>query len=303
MKGRIRWKFSNEQLILIGKKALNNRLYYAIQLKYYETYLNFCNDLSKLSKNTIYKVASLLDVPTNSNRVLSPKTSSNYRQEIREYFEGKVVSAEHEELVKDWLIGSILPKEYLGLDQLIEKSRNLLKQRKIEAFSQHSLERIVKSSQHLYEQNLFKSIHDSLSSETKAYLDGLLLNHDKKSVFSWIKGWPKGLSLKSILNEADKLRHLRKMQLPASQIEAIPNRALHRYYRDICSKYPSAIKEMPECTRYAMLVFFSWVRQHQLADNMVELLIRLTHRFLKSGENKLKKELSQVKEIKKKLQQ
>ncbi len=102
MKDRIRWKFSDEQLILISKKTLNNRLYYAIQLKYYEAHLSFCSDLSKLSKNTIYKVASLLDVPTDSNRFLSPKTSSSYRQEIREHFDGKVVNSEHEELVKDW---------------------------------------------------------------------------------------------------------------------------------------------------------------------------------------------------------
>ena len=299
MRGRICWQFSGEQLILIGNKALNNRLYYAIQLKYYETYLSFCPDLTKLSKNTIYKVATLLNVSSKSNRILSPKTSSSYRQEIRQYFESKVLSAKHEELVKNWLINSTLPKEYLSLEQLKEKAKLLLKQKKIEAFSENSLDRIVKSAQHQYEQILFKSIHKQLNVETKAYLDGLLLIYDKKSYLAWIKGWPNGLSLKSILSEADKLKHLRKMELPCPQLEGLPNKALHRYYRDICSKYPSAIKEMPEIHRYALLAMFSWVRQRQIADNMVELLIRLTHKFVKSGENKLKKELSQVKAIKK----
>src|SRR5690606_36481542 len=113
-----------------------------------------------------------------------------------------------------------------------------------------------------------------------------------------IKRWPGGLSLETILGEAEKLKFLKSIVLPKC-LNDIPNKALQRHYRNICTKYPSAIKNMPISHRYALLAVFSLIKRRQVTDNLVDLLIRLTKKIVTSGENKLKKELSKVVEIKK----
>jgi TnpA family transposase len=296
MKSRIQWQFSQEQLALIETKHKKNRLYYALQLKYYETHLRFFNDSSALSSKTVYQVARTLGV-SGKIKPIPPKTNATYRQEIRDYFQTHVISAKDESTIKNWLLESVFPQEYLSLSQLKEKVIGFLNTQKIEIFSEKALERVIKSAQYQHEQLLFKAINNGLNNETKAYLDGLLLLKENSSRLAWIKRWAGGLALNSILDEANKLKALRLMVLPEC-IGDIPNKALQSYYRNVCTKYPRAIKEMPEIHRYALLAVFAWVRQRQIADNMAELLIRLTHKFVNAGKNKLIKEVSQVAEVK-----
>jgi len=296
IKRRIRWYFTPEQLKLIEDKHKRNRLYYALQLKYYETHLRFFKDTSAISSKTTYQVARTLGLPGNIKSI-PPKTSATYRQEIRDFLQTKVISAADEESIKTWLLQVVFPQESLTLNQLKEKVFDFLRTKKIETFSETLLERIIKSAEHQHEQKLFKLINHGLNDKAKAYLDGFLLPKANTSRLSWIKRWPGGLALKTILDEANKLKALRAIDLPEC-IGDMPNKALQVYYRNICTKYPRAIKKMPELHRYALLAIFSWVRQRQVADNMAELLIRLTHKFVNAGKNKLLKEVSEVAEVK-----
>ena len=168
----------------------------------------------------------------------------------------------------------------------------------MEKISDGSIYRIINSAKQQYDTLIFQNIYDELNSETKAYLDGLLLmNMEQISRFAQLKRWPRGLSLETILGEADKLRFFRLLNIPA-YLELIPNKQLLRHYRNISTKYPSAIKMMPETHKYALFAIFAMVRTRQLTDNLVELLIRITQKVITKGENKLKNELSQVFEIK-----
>ncbi|MBT4735558.1 MAG: Tn3 family transposase, partial [Candidatus Marinimicrobia bacterium] len=298
MTGRVRWQYNEEQLALVKTKQRRNQLYYALQLKYYETHLTFCSDIARLSHRTVQKVATLLSVKPQYCKAISAKTGASYRQEIRQFFASQMLALKHEGEIKQWLIDTVFPSETLTLSQLKQKTLVFLKEQKIEPPSDLSLGRIVKSAQHQYEQCVFTCIDQGLTAEAKAYLDGLLLTKHESSYFTWAKRWPGGLSLESILEEAEKLKFLKAIQLPDC-FETIPNKQQHRYYRDICSKYPSVIKAMPDKHRHAFLAFFVYKRKQQLLDTLIDLLIRLIHKFVKAGENKLKKDLSKVTEIKK----
>ena len=294
---RIDWQFSETEWALITSKSKKTRLYYALQLKHYATHDHFLSDFNLISSKTRYQVAKRLGVSGRIN-IISAKTQASYRQEIRSYCQASVISAETETLIKEWLLSDVLPHTCFNLEQLKEKTIAFLNQKKIEAFSESTLKRILKSARHGYEERLFANITEILSAEAKAYLDGLLLSKDNgSSYFSWIKHWPGGLALKTILEEADKLKFIRTITLPEC-IEKIPNKTLQQYYRNICTKYPCAIKEMPESHRYALLAIFVWVRMRQIADNLADLLIRLIHKFVSVGKRKLINELSDVTTIK-----
>lgn len=294
---RIRWQFTEEELSLARTKYKKSQLYFALQLKHYEHSMEFIEDITNLSTKTIYAVAKKLQLPTQL-KPLSNKTQAIYRQEIREYFQSKAVSAGDELLIKNWLIDTVFPHESLGMEQLKERASDFLIKHKVESLSEGALERVIKSAKHQHEEAWFESIYMGLDPEAKNHLDKLLIVEKNVSRLSEIKRWPGGLSLETMLGEAEKLKFLQLIVLPKC-LNDIPNKALQRHYRNICTKYPSAIKNMPISHRYALLAVFSLIKRRQVTDNLVDLLIRLTKKIVTSGEKKLKKELSKVVEIKK----
>ena len=298
MKSRIRWLFQEDQLNLIKTKNRKNQLYFAVQLKYYETHLTFCEDISSISTHTLSKISEKLGI-SSKIRHLSLKTITTYRYEIRAYFQSHKISTQEQAILTDWLLKEVFPHESLNMDQLKEKTFLFMKTQKIEKISDSALERLLRSVLYQYEEDLFKNISIDLDFQTKAYLDGLLLFTPQKiSRLAWLHRWPGGVSLETIQREAEKLSFLKLLVLPSS-LSSIPQKEILRHYRNICTKYPSAIKKMPETHRYSFLAIFAFVKQRQITDNLVELVIRLVKKCLTSGERKLRKELSQVVEIKK----
>jgi len=295
-----KWHITDEQFELINVINLNSRLYFSLQLKFYEHYHTFFESFADIPKNAINLICKQLKLPFKlSKQSVSTRTIERYRAKIRDYFQSRKLHHEDEIHVKNWLFNTVFPQEYLNIEQLKERISEFLTQQRIECPSEYGLEQLIKSSQYQYEEKLFEKIFLTLNKETKGLLDELLLiEQNNMSRLSYFERWPGGLSLETILGEANKLRFLKSLILPDC-LQNIPNKSLQRYYRNICTKYPSAIKAMPETHRYALLAIFSLIKKRQVTDNLVELLIRLTKKIITSGENKLRKELSKVIEIKK----
>lgn len=292
-----KWILSDSQLALVKTKKLSHRLFFALLLKYYEFYSQFFTHHSEVHWKAKSAIARQLSLTKKINKDLPYRTFKRYKNDIRNYFQSLGLTRENEICIKNWICEEILPKEEPNQNQLLEKTTAFMRKEKIEPLSSEYLKRIINSAKQQYERELFSKINAELSFETKAYLDGLLMLEEKVSRVNLIKNWPRGLSLKTILLEAKKLRFLNLLQLPS--LEQVPNKRLQRYHRNICSQYPSSIKEMQEMNRYAMLTVFALVRQQQITDNLTDLLIRLIQKIVRRAENKLRTDLASALEIKK----
>ena len=294
---RVSWGFSDDQLLLIKSKQKANRLYYALQLKYYESKSEFFHSKSQISSKVIYNVAKKFGVSANFS-LQEKRIYRSYKSEIKNIFKAHEIDALDKKQIEKWLMQTILPRESLTIDQLKEKIVSFSKTNRIKPYSEHSIIRLIKKTLSHHEGKLFKKIFKGLSIDSKNILDNLLhLTNTKSSMLSQIKSPPKGLSLSSILEEARKLKLMKQIALP-DIMNAIPEKTIIKYYRNICTKYPSAIKSMPETARYAFLSVFVFVRSRQLTDNLIEILIRLIKKFMDSGKNKLKKNAAKTTSIK-----
>jgi len=197
---RIRWQFTEEELSLARTKYKKSQLYFALQLKHYEHSMEFIEDITSLSTKTIYAVAKKLELPSQL-KPLSNKTQAIYRQEIREYFQSKAVSAGDELLIKNWLTDTVFPHESLGMEQLKERASDFLIKHKVEPLSEGALERVIKSAKHQHEEAWFESIHMGLDPESKNHLDKLLIVEKNVSRLSEIKRWPGGYHWKQFLEK------------------------------------------------------------------------------------------------------
>lgn len=299
-KTKFSWLLTDKQVELVKTKNTFKRLYFALLFKFYEHHHSFFEIPSDVPQRAIKIISKQLELsPKLLNQSVTSRTIERYRSEIRDYFQSRAISQKDEELIKNWLFDTVFPQETLNLEQLKERVSDFLIEQKIERPSDTTFDQVIKSAKYQYEEQLFETIFTGLNVDTKASLDELLLiEQNNMSRLSVFKRWPGGLSLETILSEAKKLKFLKALVLPDC-LQGIPNKSLQRYYRNICTKYPSAIKAMPESHRYALLAIFALIKKRQVTDNLVDLLIRLTKKIITSGENKLKKELSKVIEIKK----
>ncbi|MCH9715749.1 MAG: DUF4158 domain-containing protein, partial [Gammaproteobacteria bacterium] len=208
---KLNWSLTDEQVELIRTKQNPQQLYFALLLKYYEHEHSFFEKNSEIPQRAIKVISKQLDCSSKILNQSTPnRTIERYRSEIRDYFHSRAISQEDAALIKNWLFDTVFPQEALNLEQLKERVSAFLITKKIEQPSNAVFEQTIKSARHQYETYLFETIFSNLSIDTKASLDELLLveknNVSKLSVF---KRWPGGLSLKTILGEADKLRFLR----------------------------------------------------------------------------------------------
>ncbi|WP_341786735.1 hypothetical protein [Rickettsia endosymbiont of Cantharis rufa] len=134
--------------------------------------------------------------------------------------------------------------------------------------------------------------------ETKAYRDELLIITDGMSKMNHLMRWVRGATVESIKSETEKLRFLKLLKYPEI-VTTLTSEHLKRYYRNIVNKYPSAIKEMPDASKYAQLIIFCFMRKADISDSLVEILLDTTQKICISGENKSRAKFSKLKEIRK----
>ena len=283
---RLNSKFNKEQFSMITDKARKYRLFYALLFKYYEIHSEFFNDTPQFSGSLMTNLSKLLEVPRN---LFTPSKSvlSKYKQEIRNYF--GINKSKNEQLIKNYIFELLSASSSFEVNK--QQVEQHIKRNKIE--KPRFLDRIIADAVSQYENDLFAKIDSLLSTESRAYLDGLLIMENNNSVMSFIKSWPQGISIKAILTEIEKLKHLKLIELP-DILDRIPTKQLKKYYRNICTKYPSAIRQMPDKSKYVFLSVFCFVRKRDISDNLIDMLLRFVQKIFVSGEHRLKKELSEI---------
>ena len=294
---RLNSNFADSQLEIIFSKDKRFRLYCGILFKYYEVHNTFFQETPKISKSLLKNITRKLRLENNHVEIPSERAINDYKANIRKYF--NVPSSKKYKIKLTSYLKDIIAEEgVFEYDALRERAIAFINKHNIKSISSSSLNRTIKGSLSKYEQELFTSIAKDLDTETKAYLDGLLITHDGMSWMNNMTRWMRGIKVEEVELETEKLKFLKLLNYPPI-LTKLPSKHLKRYYRNIISKYPSAIKEMPEINKYALLIIFCFVRKTDISDTLVEILINVTHKIFITGENRSKTQLSKLKEIKK----
>ena len=256
-------KFSEQQLSLINEKQGKYRLFYALLFKYYEINTEFFESVPKFSGSLITNIAKLLNIPRTIS-IPAKSTLGKYQFEIKSYFGSN--KKHSEELVRQYVL-EILPAQR-SFDIDTEEVADYLKKNKMPPVMH--LDRLVSRVIKEYEDILFSKICDGLNSESKAYLDGLLMMEQQNSVMAYVKSWPQGISLKSILGEADKLRHLKYGNLADIMSKPINWEVIEKYYDQIV-KYSVALRQGRSDAENIMRIFTRNNAKHPVYKALREL--------------------------------
>lgn len=279
---------------LIGAKVSHNKLGQALLLKFFQHEARFPEEPSEIPRQAVDYVAQQLGL---SAAVLEAykwhgRSIKAHRKAIREYVGFHPATLTDQAELRDWLVHDVLPEEYRPV-YLEERSYARLRERHLEPPSRKQVKRLIASACHRYEQAFFAQTFARLPSEVKARLRDLIhpsddldddLAMDADAMQHYLihelkvgAGSPKVKNIKRI---CARLKELQAIDLPADLFAGMPLRFLRQYRQQVAVESPSHLQrrlQRPsgEAQSLTMLAAFCWVRQREITDDLVDLLIRV----------------------------
>src|SRR5699024_10892587 len=114
---------------------------------------------------------------------------------------------------------------------------------------------------------------------------------DSPMTFRALKSDPGRVGLHSVLQELNKLRTIRDLDLPHALFKGILQIILINYRLRVASEDLREIRRHPAPIRYTLLSIFFWLRSREVTDSLVDLLIQIIHRIGVRAERKVDREI------------
>ena len=293
--------FMPNELDLLKDKIEETQLGFAILFKFFQYEARFPNHKKEVSKDIISFISKQLNLKSIlfDSYNWESRTIMYHKAEIRTYFKFRKSTTEDTENMIEWL--SKLTFSYNeNTDNLVQLTYDKYKELRIEPPTLDRVTRIVKSAIFKNENQFFQKVFKKMSKDTIFRIDDLinnLISSEKKDfnseteiTFSELRSDPGRIGLDSILREISKLKIIQKLELPEDLFCKTSNKILKKYKQRVVSEDIRELRRHPETIRYTLLASFFWIRQREIIDNLIELLIQIIHKISVRAERKIEKE-------------
>ena len=286
---------TDEILFCLTKHGSLNQLSCAAMLGYFKLNVRLpSKEEFPLPLKLISKVADEIEVEQQdiSDFNWNGRTAERYRNNIRELL-GYKESTDGDILEYiEYLQHKVLPISP-SREVLLEQSRLYFELNKIEQFSPKQLKRYITSAEYQFEQNLFQTIFDELSSDQLYLIDQIITEDNviqNKNIISLsdLKKDIPGARLKNVNLAIKKIELLSKISLPKKWCENKYRKLLLKYSDRIKALSPSNILEFNSTAKYSTMAIFCHIRLQEILDGLTDTLIKLIHRMRANAEKNVK---------------
>ncbi len=303
------WTLIPQELELVENKVGGNRIGFALLLKHFQLFARFPEKPSSIPKKIISYIAHQIKIPESaySDYDWLGRSAKVYRVEIRTLFNFRVATVQDSQQMNQWLITQILPLEQ-RIEAITQRVYQRFRQLQIEPPTSGRIERLVRSSIHQYETDIANQTLLSLTPENLQQIDLLLTTKDtnqtqnpspesqptakiKTSELAFLKTDPGPVGLGSFLTEIEKLKRIRAVGLPPDLFAQISPKLVKTYRQRAATESPYDLRRHPRAIRYTLMAAFCIQRSQEITDNLIELLIQITHRISTRAERRINKEL------------
>jgi len=306
------YNLSGDELILAQtKNSDKNKLGFSVLLKYFQLESHYPKHIKYIDTLMINCIANQLNISASciDDFAWEGRSTKRFRQEIRNLLGYKKASLQDVDKLKMWMIKNVFLNGVKKLQQ-VEHAYDYFRQKNIEPFTSKELERHIHSAHQIFEQQLFDSIYNELSGETKEMMDDLLADdsetedgrpREKNEIeikFKHLKQDIPGAKLKNVALAIQKINYLKQLKLPNDLLSTLSIKLINKYYTRVLTEHPSNISRHNSSIRYAIFSLFCYLRSQLLTDSLTDLLVQLTHKIRTSAENAVdKKILSEIKRV------
>ncbi len=299
-----RWTLRAADRALLGNKTGATRLGFAVLLKLFQAEGRFPRRPEDVPAAAVEALALQVGVPAAAWRGYDwhGRAIRYHRVQVRSALGFREATDEDATALVRWLEGQALDLERRH-DRLLAAARERCRALKLEPPSSERLERLVRSALHRQEEAFCAALVARLPPEAAAGLDALLRppvpdageasgeEADHVAPLLALRAGTGQASLKSVAEEAAKLRRIRALDLSAGLFEGAPARVLLAYRRRVAAEELHELRRHPDPIRLTLLAAFCHVRGREIADSLTDLLITTVHRIGSKAEKRVEGEL------------
>jgi hypothetical protein len=276
---------------------------FVVLLKYFQNEGHFPEHCREIPEAVLGYLANQIGVSGDnlSQYEFTGRTGKRDRTEILSFLGIRRANKNDKSEFAKVLLTDMLPSDPT-FNALQDYAIHWFRNRCIEPPGSARLERLIRSTTHTFETDLFNRIAKGLNPNTKKLIDGLLnvaeddadgsaaLSNTFSSV-SWLKDDTGKVGLDRILQAVEKINYLRDLSIPGELLASLPAKWLQKYYRRASTESAWELRRHPDVICYALVAVFCWQRQMEITDNLIDLLIQVAHNIGKRAENKIDKKL------------
>ena len=303
----IHWSLTNEECRLLDNKTAHGRLGFVVLLKYFQNEGRFPEHFNNVPLAVLTYLAKQLNIPINhlDSYAFNHRMSQRDRKEILAFLGIRRSTKQDRHELREVLNRELLPQAP-SITAIQEFALDWFRKSHIEPPAPEQLERFIRTTNREFEAQLLHQISTGLTQENKTQIDHLLnmpdddnretssQEADKELMYqnlTWLKAHAGSANLNSILQSISRINYLKKMAVSSSFMAKFPLKWLHKYHRRALTESNWELRRHPEDIRYSLMAAFCWQRQHDITDDLIELLIQITHKIGKRAENKIEKQL------------
>jgi hypothetical protein len=299
------WSLSTDELALLPQRDASSRLGMAASLKFFQLEGRFPTSTKEIPPVALHYLATHLAMQPGviTDYDWQGRTGKRYRGQLRVTLGVRPVTVTDFRALATWLREEMVPWDHEP-QHLQAAILDWCRTHHLEPPTDGRIVRLIRATVRAHEAALFTATVAKLSSSTRQAMDALLDSTPggggdgpddgpgwRSTLFSTLKSDPGRASLKSVLQELDKLQQIQALQLPEDLFSALPPQMLQMYRRRVAAEPPREVRQHPEATRYMLLAAFCWQRREEIIDGLVDLLIQIVHRITVRAEKKVVTEL------------
>lgn len=297
------------EIDFIRRKNDYNRLAQALLLKYFQENSRFPEKLDDIAPDALAWVAEQLGLSPDliSQFDWQGRTSMRYRCHIRTWLGFRPNTLADQEQLRQWLMKNALPQEY-RLSHLEQIAYQHLKDQLIEPPTAGRMKRLVLSAIHQYEREFFSETAKHIPAETRNRLRQLVYRKreiaiDESLAENGFQDDPLDYPIHELRSDAGeakvktikavtvRLKYLQQIALPEQLFAEYPLRFLQQYAQQAALESLSHLQRHHTDQTITLLAAFCWVRQRQLTDQLVELVVQLLNRIRLKAKQRVEQEL------------
>ncbi len=231
------------------------------------------------------------------------RSSEYHRAQIRSFLGFREATVADSEDLSLWLSEHVLP-HYHEAEHLRDAVYARCRALRIEPPTPGRIERLIGSATRAFEERICQAVLNRVSPQTLERIDALLSTGRKdataggvgssgsgRSSLHEIKADPGRAGLDNVLEEIEKLRCVRALELPGDVFGHVSPKVLRVYRQRAATETPGELRTHPPAVRATLVAALCWMRGREITDGLADLLIHLVHRIGARAEHRVEKEL------------
>ena len=304
------WSLTADELRLVTestsygrRRSLHDQLGFAIMLKWFQFHGRFPYAIKDIPGDIVQFISNQIDALRSDINQFDwdGRTAERQRAEILSFLGIQRMTPEHKQALLAWLNDDLLPMDH-SLDQLREQVGDWFREQKIEPLGATRLDRLLRSEMYSFEKTILKRIVTHLTPDTQSLMDELLASEEavpdtqpavaeQDAGFAQLRLDPGRASLDTVFQELAKLKQIRSLELPASELSTLPPKWLEKFRLRAGAVTIWDLRRNLPAIRYGLVAAFCWQRQHEIIDGLIDLLIQIIHKIGTRAETRVEREL------------